>query len=55
MAAKVKPNVAEKASEGDWHITAIGEDDGDGGDDEGELQLSGNDPSSRDGSLYCRR
>jgi hypothetical protein len=55
MAASAKPNVAEKASEGDWRITAIGEDDGDGEDDEGELQLPGNDPNSRDGTLYCRR
>ena len=55
MAASAKPNDAEKASEDGWRITAIGEDDGEGEDDEGEHQPSGNDPDSRDGTLYCRR
>ena len=51
-AASAEPSVAETASEGDWLMAAIGEDEGDGEDDGGELQLSGNDPNSRDGSTY---
>lgn len=51
-AASAEPSVAETASEGDWLMAAIGEDEGDGDDDGGELQLSGNDPNSRDGSTY---
>jgi hypothetical protein len=49
-AASAEPSVAETASEGDWLMAAIGEDEGDGEDV--ELQLSGNDPNSRDGSTY---
>jgi 20S proteasome subunit alpha 6 len=51
-APSVEPSVAETASEGDWLMAAIGEDEGDGEDNEGELQLSGNGPISRDGSSY---
>jgi len=51
-AASAEPSVAETASEGDWLLAAIGEDEDDGEDDGGELQLSGNDPNSRDGSTY---
>jgi 20S proteasome subunit alpha 6 len=49
-AASVEPSVAETASEGDWLMAAIGEDEGDGEDGGGEPQLSGNDLDSRDGS-----
>ena len=49
-AASAEPSVAETASEGDWLMAAIGEDDGDGEDDGGEPQLSGNDPIGRDES-----
>ena len=42
-----KPSVAETASKGDWLMAAIGEDEGDGGDNGGELQLSRNNPISR--------
>lgn len=49
-AASAEPSVAETASEGDWLMAAIGEDEGDGEDDGGEPQLSGNDPISRDES-----
>lgn len=49
-AASAEPSVAETASEGDWLMAAIGEDEGDGEDGGGELQLSGNDLNSRDGS-----
>jgi 20S proteasome subunit alpha 6 len=51
-APSLEPSVAETASEGDWLMAAIGEDEGDGGEDGGELQLPGNDPISRDGSGY---
>ena len=43
-APSAEPSVAETASEGDWLMAAIGEDEGDGEDDGGEPQLSGNDP-----------
>ena len=49
-AASAEPSVAETASEGDWLMAAIGEDEGDGEDGGGELQLSGNDLHSRDGT-----
>ena len=52
-AASVEPSVTETASEGDWLMAAIGEDEGDGEDDGGELQLSGNDPNSRDGAYVA--
>ena len=51
-AASAEPSVAETASEGDWLMAAIGEDEGDGEDGGGELQLSGNDLNSRDASTY---
>ena len=51
-AASADPSVAETASEGDWLMAAIGEDEGDAEDDGGELHLSGNDSNSRDGSAY---
>jgi 20S proteasome subunit alpha 6 len=51
-AASAEPSVAETASEGDWLMAAIGEDEGDGEDDGGEPPLSGNDLNSRDGSTY---
>ena len=50
-AASAEPSVAETASEGDWLMAAIGEDEGDGEDGEGEF-LSANDLNSRDGSTY---
>jgi 20S proteasome subunit alpha 6 len=49
-AASAEPSVAETASEGDWLMAAIGEDEGDGEDGEGELELSGNDLNDRDGT-----
>ena len=51
-AASAEPSVAETASEGDWLMAAIGEDEGDDEDDGVVLQLSGNDLHSRDGSTY---
>jgi hypothetical protein len=42
-AASAEPSIAEMASEGNWLVAIIGEDEGDGEDDRGELQLSGND------------
>ncbi|KAH9967710.1 hypothetical protein BGW80DRAFT_674688 [Lactifluus volemus] len=51
-APSVEPSVAETASEGDWLMAAIEEDEGDGEDDGGELQLPGDDPISKDGSGY---
>ncbi|KAF8267094.1 hypothetical protein EI94DRAFT_1771950 [Lactarius quietus] len=52
-APSVEPSVAESASEGDWLMAAIGEDEGDGEDDLGELQLPGNDPHGGDGGDYA--
>ena len=50
-AASAEPSVAETASEGDWLMAAIGEDEGDGENDGDEHQPSGNDPTnSGDGS-----
>ena len=51
-APSVEPSVAETASEGDWLMAAIGEDEGDGEGEGGELHSSSNDPISRDGSGY---
>lgn len=51
-APSVEPSVAETASEGDWLMAAIGEDEGDGEDDLGELQLPGNDSHGGDGGEY---
>jgi len=51
-APSAEPSIAETASEGDWLMAAIGEDEGDGEDGGGELHLSGNDPPSNDGSTY---
>ncbi len=50
--ASAAPSVAETASEGDWLMAAIGEDEGDGEDGGGEPQLSGNDLNGKDGSTY---
>jgi 20S proteasome subunit alpha 6 len=52
-AASAEPSVAETASEGDWLMAAIGEDEGDGEDGGGELQLSGSDLNSRDGTYVA--
>ena len=51
-APSVEPSVAETASEGDWLMAAIGEDEGDGEDDLGDLQLPGNDPHGGEGGDY---
>ena len=51
-AASAEPSVAETASEGDWLMAAIGEDDGDAEDGGGELQLSENDLNNRDTNTY---
>ncbi len=51
-AASAEPSVAETASEGDWLMAAIGEDEGDGEDGGSEPQLSGNDLNTKDGSTY---
>ena len=48
-APSVEPSVAETASEGDWLMAAIGEDEGDGEDDLGDLLLPSNDPHGGDG------
>ena len=52
-APSVEPSVTETASEGDWLMAAIGEDEGDGDDEVGDLQLTGNDPISGDGGDYA--
>ena len=48
-AGSAEPSVAETAGKGDWLMAAIGEDEGNGEDGGGELQLSGNDLNDRDG------
>ena len=57
MAVSAEPSIAEMTSEGDWLMAAIGEDEGDGDEDDdgGELQLSGIDPNSRDRSTYVQK
>jgi len=52
-APSVEPSVAETASEGDWLMAAIGEDEGDGEDEIGDHVLPGNDPNSGDGGDYA--
>jgi 20S proteasome subunit alpha 6 len=52
-APSAEPSVAETASEGDWLMAAIGEDEADGEDDGGEPQLSANDSVSRDGTYVA--
>jgi hypothetical protein len=52
-APSVEPSVAETASEGDWMMAAIGEDEGDGEDDPGDLQLPSNDPHGGGGGDYA--
>ncbi|KAI9433300.1 hypothetical protein H4582DRAFT_1988316 [Lactarius indigo] len=51
-APSIEPSVAETASEGDWLMAAIGEDEGDGEDEAGDPELPGNDPHSGDGGDY---
>ncbi|TFY60714.1 hypothetical protein EVG20_g7320, partial [Dentipellis fragilis] len=49
----VAPSVAETTSEGDWLMAAIGEDEGDDADGEGDLHVSEVDPQADgDGSGY---
>ncbi|KAA1466011.1 hypothetical protein DENSPDRAFT_862187 [Dentipellis sp. KUC8613] len=49
----VAPSVAETTSEGDWLMAAIGEDEGDEADGEGDLHVSEVDPQADgDGSGY---
>ncbi|KAH8996970.1 hypothetical protein EDB86DRAFT_2803849 [Lactarius hatsudake] len=52
-APSIEPSVAETASEGDWLMAAIGEDEGDGEDEAGDHELPGNDPHSGEGGDYA--
>lgn len=52
-APSIEPSVAETASEGDWLMAAIGEDEGDGEDEAGDHELPGNDPHGGDGGDYA--